>query len=76
MKTIFASQDVRASIHAIIVGHMASALIVSKANLSDPTACRAEMIAAGFGEPSIEHLLSRSIEAAKQSLAAAASKEV
>lgn len=69
MKTFSASPELRASIHAIIVGHMASALIASKADLSNHASCRDAMFATGFGEQSIDHLLTRAIEAARHSLA-------
>lgn len=70
MKTFSASPDQRASIHAIIVGHMASALIASKSDLSDQNACRADLIATGFGDASVSHLLTRAIDAALLAVAA------
>lgn len=64
------SPALRAQIHAIIVGHMASALIASQADLSNLSACRDAMFATGFGEQSIDHLLTRAIDAARLCLAA------
>lgn len=70
MKTFSASPELRASIHAIIVGHMASALIASKSDLSARDACRAALVEVGFGEKGIDHLLTRAIDAARLCLAA------
>ncbi len=68
MKVIKAPVTVRAAIHAIIVGQMAAALIQTRAQLSNPDACRSCLLDAGFGEPSITRLMSRAIAAATDSL--------
>ncbi len=70
MKIISASKGVRASIHAIVVGQMASALIAAKTDLLNRSACREALIETGFGDQSVTHLLNRAIEAARISVAA------
>lgn len=70
MIILSASNSVRASIHSIIVGQMASAMIAAKADLLNRTACREALIETGFGETSVDHLLNRAIEAARISVAA------
>lgn len=74
MKTFSASPNLRASIHAIIVGHMASALIAAKSDLSNRDACRETLIEVSFGETSVDHLLTLAIDAAR--IAVATAKEI
>jgi hypothetical protein len=61
MKITKATPDLRAAIHLIIVGHMASALRAGNVDLSDRPACEDCLKLTGFGAAQIETLLDRSI---------------
>lgn len=68
VKIIKAPVSVRAAVHAIVVGHMAAVLIQSRSELSNTEACRVTLAEAGFGDASINRLLTRAIASAAASI--------
>ncbi len=68
MKIIPAPAPLRAAVHAVLVGQMASALLINRANLGSCDLCRAALLQQGFGENSVGLLLPRAISAATESL--------
>ncbi len=68
MKVVYPTDSLRKAVHAIITGHMASALLMARAPLDDSVECRAALIAAGFGEPSIQALSTRAIQMARDAI--------
>jgi hypothetical protein len=70
MKTHIASPEIRAAIHSIIVGQMASSLILTAPDLSNHDDCRRVLLEVGFGDRSVNLLLARSIAAAQGAVAA------
>ena len=62
-----APAHMRAAAHALIVGQMAGHLCGHRVDLSSRAACRVALGLAGFGEPSITHLLDRAIAEAGRS---------
>lgn len=57
---------VRMAIHSIIVGQMAAAMLLHKADLYDRAACRTLLLVVGHGESSVDQLLSRAIDLARK----------
>ncbi|MDF3605996.1 hypothetical protein PE067_07535 [Paracoccus sp. DMF-8] len=53
------------AVKAIIVGQMASSLILRRADLADEAACRDVLVRPGYGTDRINNLLTRAIEAAR-----------
>ena len=60
-----APEHIRQAVRAIIVGHMASALVAAQTDLGDAEAVRSDLETVGFGEESIAALKAQAIKAAK-----------
>jgi hypothetical protein len=65
LQHLVASPDLAEVVHQIITSNMAEGLITAAANLDDDAACRAALLADGFGTTSVDPLLHRAIEAAR-----------
>ena len=65
MEIYHTGPGLRAAVSAVIADDMRTTLIGSRAPLSDPAACSAALVAAGFEWPSIAALLGTAISLAR-----------